>query len=145
MMRLPLASALALAGVLGCSADPGNSAPGSFPATAFASLKSDTGDLTIEVRTAPDQPPVRGLDEVEYRITIASSPAHPPAEGLSLGVVPWMTAMGHGASVAPTVTDDGGGRYVISDLELFMPGEWELRTTIAGASDDGVTPILGIP
>jgi YtkA-like len=129
--------------VLGCSGDPaGAGAPPTFPAAALMSMPSTSGALTLEIRTAPEQPPITGTDAVEYRITGTDGA---PAEGLTLDVVPWMPDMGHGASIAPVVTVAGGGRYVISELELFMPGEWELRTTIAGTSDDGATPAFEIP
>jgi hypothetical protein len=106
------------------------------------SLPSNSGGLTIEVRTSPEQPPSRGVNAVEYQIT-ASGGA--PAEGLSLQVVPWMPVMGHGASVAPSIAAEGDGRYLISDVDFFMAGEWTLRTTIDGASTDGVTPTFEVP
>ena len=53
--------------------------------------------------------------------------------------------MGHGASVTPTVTALGDGRYQIDDVDFFMPGEWTLRTAIAGGSTDNVTPDFQIP
>jgi hypothetical protein len=140
MTRLLLLSALA-ALALGCSADPGSDAPATFPAEPFATLASETGALTIEVRTAPEQPPTRGLASVEYRITEANMK---PAEGLTLSVVPWMPNMGHGASITPSVAAEGDGRYVVSDVELFMPGKWELRTTISGADDDSAMPTFEI-
>jgi hypothetical protein len=34
---------------------------------------------------------------------------------------------------------------VISDVELFMPGQWELRTTFSGPAQDSVTPSFEIP
>jgi len=143
---LPVLATLALGGfALGCSADPGSDAPVTFPAEPFATLASDTGALTIEIRTAPEQPPTRGLFSVEYRIAEATTAAHPPAEGLTLSVVPWMPEMGHGSSIKPSVTAGGDGRYVVSDVDMVMPGKWELRTTIAGSSDDGATPTFEIP
>ncbi len=142
MTRLLLVPVLA-AFALGCSVDPGSSAPATFPAEAFTTLTSDSGALSIEVRTAPEQPPTRGLSTVEYRITEASNPAH-AAEGLDLTIVPWMPDMGHGASITPSVMAEGDGRYVISDVELYMPGKWELRTTIAGASNDSAMPTFEI-
>ena len=130
---------------LGCSAGSGSDAPVTFPAEPFATLASDTGALTIEVRTAPEQPPTRGLFSVEYRIAEATTAAHPPADGLTVSVVPWMPDMGHGASITPSVAVDGDGRYVISDVELYMPGKWQLRTTIAGAANDSAMPTFEIP
>ena len=74
---------------------------------------------------------------VEYRITNADGQ---PVDGLVLSVVPWMPDMGHGASIEPMVSAVGGGRYVISNVELFMPGRWELRTSITGPSEDRAAP-----
>jgi hypothetical protein len=143
----PLVSfaAVALAGAtaLGCSGDPGTAVSAeSFPAAALSTLPSANGALTIEVRTAPEQPPSRGPSSVDYRIT---GQGGTPVDGLTIGVVPWMPAMGHGASVVPSVAPMGGGRYVISDVELFMPGQWELRTTFSGPAQDSVTPSFDIP
>jgi hypothetical protein len=53
--------------------------------------------------------------------------------------------MGHGASIVPSITDEGSGRYVASDVDFFMPGTWELRTTLAGALQDSATPTFQIP
>jgi hypothetical protein len=132
---------LASAAVLGCSSDPAQGSA-SFPAAAFATTASESGALTLEVRTSPDQPPSRGDISVEYRITGADGA---PAEGLEIAVEPWMPAMGHGASIVPVVADDGEGRYVVSSVDLFMAGTWELRTTIAGSLQDSATPTFQIP
>jgi hypothetical protein len=56
-----------------------------------------------------------------------------------------MPAMGHGTSVVPTITDVDPGHYVITDVDLFMAGTWELRTTIAGPRTDSATPTFQIP
>jgi hypothetical protein len=127
----------------GCSSDPAVSrADVSFPAAALATMQSTSAALTVEVRTAPTQPPGRGLIEVEYTITSTDGT---PSDGLVLTVVPWMPDMGHGTSITPSVSAPGGGRYVISDVDLFMPGLWALRTAIAGPSEDSVAPSFQIP
>jgi YtkA-like len=124
-----------------CSGGAG-AGPVSFSGASLASMPSESGDLTVGVRTWPSQPPPRGLDAVEYTITGADGA---PVDGLELHVVPWMPAMGHGASVAPTVTAAGDGIYQITDVEFFMPGEWVLRTSISGGSTDSVAPDFQIP
>lgn len=78
----------------------------------------------MEVRTAP-QPPSRGA--ITTLLSVSSDGA--PATGLALHVTPWMPAMGHGASVEPTVVERGGGDYLVDDLVLPMPGVWELRVS----------------
>ena len=64
----------------------------------------------------------------------------------------------HGASIQPTVTETKPGVYLVSEVDLFMSGEWQLRTTIdtsvgatvpasqgTSAPTDHVGPIFQIP
>lgn len=139
-MRLVIAFGLALSMLaLGCSSGASNAAGGgtetTFPAEPLATVVTDQG-LSIEVRTAPEQPPARGLTDVELVVSDADGK---PVDGLDLGVQPWMPQMGHGASTKPTIEAMGGGHYVISNVAFFMPGQWELRTTIAGSMNDRAT------
>ncbi len=129
---LPLLS-LSLS-LLACSGEAGP--PGStsmFPEEAYATMQGEQGAVTLEVRTAPTQPPGRGLVTVEYRI---QDTAGAPLDGLDLQVLPWMPAMGHGASTHPLIEAEGEGRYLASKVSFFMPGSWELRSTISGAVED---------
>jgi hypothetical protein len=92
--------------------------------------------------------PTRGEQSVEYRVTDAATGT--PAAGLSLSVVPWMPAMGHGAAVVPTVSEAAAGVYVVTNVAWVMPGQWVLRTTIAGDGDAGaasdyVEPSFEVP
>jgi hypothetical protein len=114
-----------------------------FASDALLSLSSDSGGLRIEVRTSPEQPPSRGLASVELVIRDAATNA--PRSGLSLSVLPWMPAHGHGASLQPTVAETAPGTYVISGVDFFMPGSWELRTTLSGSIADHVEPSFEIP
>ena len=125
---------------LGCSSGASSAAGGvgtevTFPAEPLATVVTDQG-LSIEVRTAPDQPPSRGLIDVELMVNSADGK---PVDGLDLGVQTWMPQMGHGASTKPTIEAMGGGRYVVSNVAFFMPGQWELRTSITGAVNDSAT------
>jgi hypothetical protein len=103
---------------------------------------SDSGALRIDVRTSP-QPPGRGSDDVEFTITNASDGK--PRDDLSVAVTPWMPAMNHGSSAIPTVTAEGGGRYLVTGVYLFMPGRWELRTSFSGPTNDHAAPAFDIP
>lgn len=133
-----VALALALAACSGGAASDGADA---FAATPFLSTASDGGRLRIEARSAPDAQPTRGVNTVELSIT---DPSGAPVDGLALDVVPWMSAMGHGASVKPTATARGQGRYVLSNVDFFMPGRWELRTAFTGPVEDHATFIVPI-
>ena len=140
-LLIPLGFALSLL-ALGCSSEPGSAAAASgdaeatFPAEPLATVETKEGGLSIEVRTAPEQPPTRGLIDVELVVT---GPDGEPVDGLDFAVQPWMPQMGHGASTKPSIEAKGGGHYVVSDVAFFMPGTWELRTSIAGAKNDSAT------
>jgi hypothetical protein len=139
--RRPFALALALAALASASlaacssAEPSTGAAGA-PLTTVTSPQSK---LQIAIHTSPEQPPARGTITVRYVITGSNGA---PVDGLTLTVAPDMPAMGHGTPVVPKVAAAGGGEYVATDVNLFMAGRWELRTTIRGAvSDEVVVPV----
>jgi hypothetical protein len=117
------------------------SGPATFPAEAYVTATSNSGTLAIDVRTSP-QPPARGTNSVELTITQVSDGT--PVDGLVLDVVPWMVVMDHGTST-PTVTAQGGGIYLVTEVYTYMPGVWTLKTTISGAMTDYAAPQLTVP
>jgi hypothetical protein len=122
----------------GCSSA-GASDPGAISATAAAVVTSDGGSLKIAVHSAPDAQPTRGVNTLRLVVTRVSDGT--PASDLALDVVPWMPAMGHGASVKPSVEPGPDpGSYTVTNVNLFMPGLWEIRTTIGGSTSDHVAP-----
>ena len=127
--------------VSGCSS-PASADGASFSGSPFASFTTDGGKLHVDLRTAPDQPPSRGVENVELVVHDESGAA---VSGLTIDVVPWMPAMGHGASLQPRVEAAGEGRYVVSDVHFFMPGDWQLRLTFSGPVEDHAAPVLQIP
>jgi YtkA-like len=139
---LGAAVAVTLAGA-GCGTGSGQptDVPLSFPEAALVTMASDSGALVLEMRSSP-QPPVRGQDAAELRFTDS---AGAPVDGLTLTVVPWMPAHGHGTSVQPVVTEEGPGVFIVQPLYLYMAGQWELRTTIAGAMTDAIAPAVDVP
>jgi hypothetical protein len=122
-------------------------APLVFSGPPTETVASDAGLLAIGLRWSPPSPGV-GYDAGELTITDATGA---PVTGLTLAIVPWMPAHGHGASVAPTVSEtDEPGVYVAAPLDFYMSGTWQLRTTITGSSDAGPTddtaqPSVDIP
>lgn len=140
------AALLAVGGTLiACSSAPASppSLDGGFPAAAFATIDTQEGKLRIEVRSAPEQPPTRGTSTIEFSIVDASSGK--PVDDLTLGVVPWMPVMAHGTSLTPIVSPSGQGKYTVSNVNLFMPGQWELRTLISGKVADRAAPSFQVP
>jgi hypothetical protein len=129
----------ALVGACGGSAGSGGGQPVlEFSGPSALTVASASGQLNVGVRWSPS-PPAIGLDASELTVTDASGAA---ATGLALTMLPWMPAHGHGTSTTPVVTETAPGVYVATPIDFYMAGQWELRTTIAGAVDDMVTPAL---
>ena len=113
-----------------------SSAPADTSATPYVVVESDTNAFQVEVRTTPDQPPTHGVLTVDLTITDATKA---PLVGAKIQMTPWMASHAHGTSVTPTVTELGEGRYRATNVDLYMPGSWQLRTTIQGAMTDNAT------
>jgi hypothetical protein len=128
----------------GCGGEPAGSSPtASFPADPFQVLTSVGAQFLVALRAAPEQPPALGINTIQYQVTDQMGA---PVTGLAITVMPWMPAHGHGGSVRPTVIEQGGGVYEAANVVLFMPGRWELRTTLAGGNtpEDSVTPSFDV-
>jgi YtkA-like protein len=139
--RLALVGAL-LATAVGGACGSGGSGPAQpsldFSGPAALTLASTSGQLNVGVRWSPN-PPALGFDAAELTLTGTDGA---PAGGLTLTVLPWMPAHGHGTSTMPGVTETTPGVYVATPIDFYMAGQWELRTTIVGAADDMVTPAI---
>jgi hypothetical protein len=141
MAAAATASILVVAGLAGCSS--GSSQAPTFGVDPYTTVQSDSNALSVEMRTAP-QPPERGTIEVEFRIRSVADGSL--VDGLTVTVAPWMPApYNHGPSVAPKVVAEGQGRYLVTGVDLFMPGPWELKTTLSGPVADNVAPAFDVP
>jgi hypothetical protein len=105
----------------GCADYSAGAGSNTFPAQPVATVPTDSGARARGTHLAASAPE-RGVWQWSTR-----------------RVVPWMPAMGHGASLAPVVTPEGGGKYVVSNVALFMAGSWQLRTNIIGRTDDSAS------
>lgn len=98
-----------------------------------ASVTSTSGRLRIEVLT--DTLPLRRGPR-RFLVRVTESATGKPVPGLQLAVQPWMPTMGHGLDEPVRITPRGPSDFEISDLDLFMPGAWELRLSLSGAITD---------
>jgi hypothetical protein len=136
--RWPVAPAAGIALVLASCTNAAAPGTDDFADAPSAMVSTETGALRIVVHSSPDTQPTRGINALRLVVTKAADGS--PATGLSFDVVPWMPAMGHGSSVKPTLRAGGEpGVYTIDDVNLFMPGLWEIRATISGSSSDHAT------
>lgn len=127
---------------LGCGAEDASPPTTSFPVDPYAVIASEQGKLTIEVRTGPAQPPVRGKTDV---LLVVRDAAGALVDGLEIEATPWMPIMGHGAPVMPVASSEGSGRYALRNVSMYMAGLWELRTNFSGVVMDTATPVFDVP
>lgn len=101
---------------------------------AYASgMRVDGAAYTFELTEADPAPPARGGNVWKVRLLDHDKN---PVTGAQITVRPYMPDHGHGASAVPNIAADGD-TYIISNLDLFMPGVWELtlKQTGAGTGD----------
>lgn len=96
----------------------------------------DGGGCTLEVVDTSPAPPDRGDNTWTLRVV-------DPAEAVAgLSVAPFMPAHDHGTVPADYAgTSAGDQTYTVGPFDLFMPGRWELRTTVqlsSGTTDSAV-------
>jgi hypothetical protein len=117
-----------------------------FPTTPLSTFTSNGKDLTIELRTAPEQPIHVGPDgEGQLRITDTSTGA--AVDGLEIAVTTLMPVMGHTCSPVPVkVEAQGQGLYVMTPFLASMKGACEIKLTLSGSrSGRAVSPTFDVP
>ena len=119
-----------------CSAQQGQAPPDTFETTPLGAVASTSGAFTVTMYPQTGGV-VQGMNAVEIVVTDAEAR---PVDGLSITLVPWMPAMGHGSSTTPSITAKQSGRYVASDVVLVMPGTWQLRASLT-AQEEAVVPV----
>jgi len=88
-------------------------------------------DYTYTMLSADPDPPDRGENTWEIEVTDV---AGAPVAGLPLLVEPFMPEHDHGTNPATFDAEDlGDGVYRFTDIDLFMPGLWQLFVRV----DDG--------
>ena len=144
-LRLVLSLFLPLA--IGCGSAAGDGATVLSGPPTFAeagppavTVATTSGQLDVAIRWSPASP-VKGSDAVELTILDSSGA---PVDGMSVAVVPWMPAHGHG-TVAPVITRTAPATFVANPVYLYMSGEWQLRMTFTGAFDDAAVATVEIP
>ncbi len=120
------------------TADAGAQVPAgpTFPATALSTFSTTAKDLTIALRTSPQQPPLVGPgSSAQFTITDANGA---PVDGLQISIATYMPVMGHACTpVSIKVTGEGNGLYVASPIDPSMPGACELILTLSRPVADG--------
>jgi hypothetical protein len=101
---------------------------GSEAPVATESSRETSGEMRIEA--SPTAELVRGANT--FSVTVS-----PDDLDTSLEVTTWMPAMGHGASVKPTVVSEKPGIFRVENVVFSMPGTWEVRVRATCARMQG--------
>jgi hypothetical protein len=89
---------------------------------------STTGGYTLALESATPSPPAKGVNSWVITVKDASGA---PVDGLSITATPWMPDHRHGSSIVPTIAPTGAaGRYSIGELDLIMPGIWQVNLAV---------------
>jgi hypothetical protein len=142
MNVVPLPILLLCAGACACSSAAVPPSTDHFPTNPFVTALSGSGGLRVDARGSP-QPLARGTNDLQ--LTVAEVSSGEPRSDLAIVVEPWMPAMNHGSSVAPTVVSRGDGTYLVTEVDLFMPGRWELRLSLSGSTQDHAVIAVDVP
>lgn len=135
-------AALSLAGALLAGCTSGGAGGDGFPEEALTTITSESGALTLEIRTAPQQPPARGVTDIEL---VARDSKGDLRDDLKFQITPWMPDMGHGSATHPVSDNLGAGRYEVEGVTMVMAGRWELETEITGGVEDSALIVFQIP
>ena len=80
--------------------------------------------LQVRIEDAVPAPPQRGLNDWRIQVTDREGA---PQTGCSIRVGLFMPAHGHTSTTVPRVSaGDPPGTYQLDDLNLHMPGTWEV-------------------
>lgn len=101
------------------------------------SLTSDSGAFALVLTF--EAPVTVGSNAFDLYVT---DPSGQPVSGLTVGIVPWLPAHGHGASKPTAVSEQSKGHYRV-DSFFQMAGTWELRMTLnSGVNSDSATALV---
>ena len=150
MTRRALPWVLGLVGLGGCDGEAmmggGDSDAESEPRGCDTETRADdyalglakTGDAyTVTFVNALPAPPTRGDNTWTVKVTDSTGAG---MTALAIDTVPFMPDHMHGTTVETRVTETTDGEYVLTPVNLFMPGLWEvtLDVTSPGATEDSV-------
>jgi len=77
-----------------------------------------------------------------HDVTLELSHMDEPSTGLSVGLVAYMPAHGHGTNDVTVVETDEAGTYLAEGLDITMAGDWELTVSV---DDTDAVYLITIP
>ena len=96
---------------------------------------SNVGDSNFEytLLTSLPGPPDRGINT--WNLEIKNPQGDPLDSDQVLEISPFMPDHGHGSNTTAIINKEANGNYTIGDIDLFMPGLWEIRMRVKNSED----------
>lgn len=113
-------------GAISCQHD-----PLVVPYAAGLTQAGSKGILSFVLASADPAPPAVGLNNWTVAVLDASGTAQ---AATFVEVKPWMPYHGHGPSLVPTISAGPDGSYVVSNLDFFMVGVWQVTVSVQTAA-----------
>jgi hypothetical protein len=140
---MPLAGALVLSLIAGCSSQSSNADGGDVidcsadaRVTAYSpamSVSATSGSTRYTLMQANPAPPAVGVNT--WTLRMVDSSGHALANLFRPIDYPFMPDHGHGSSVRPQANLNADNSYTITNLYFFMPGVWRITfSTMPDAS-----------
>lgn len=106
----------------------------------FAGIQKDGTTYSVLLMDSMPAPPTRGDNAWTVQVVDGNGT---PVDGMSVAVRPFMPDHGHGTPIDAVVTAGATtGEWVLSPVNLWMPGYWEVTLDLddgGGGAVDGVT------
>jgi hypothetical protein len=122
-----------------------------MPATVTSSRSGNWLATLVSVKTESSDGPAVDAPAVgfsTFTMTLADAHGGVPTGVTMTAEKPYMPFHAHSAATAPTVTDEGAGTFVITNIDFFMLGYFQITVNLRIGGDGGVTVadsiVLGI-
>jgi len=105
-------------------------------------VKGESGKLDFKLMDADPAPPARGNNTWTLQIdAMSNNVVGSGVAGATMVATPFMPDHGHGTPIKVEITDQGGGMYQLTPVNLWMPGYWETTLTVTTSSAGADTAV----
>jgi len=129
-------------GLLGCGGPKDSGGAVEDAVGGPTAAKTADGRWRVAYAADPDPIPFNAPFALDWTVEALDGSA--PAEVLYVDL--WMPAHQHGGALVPTTTPTGGdgaaARFRTTDLQLHMPGDWQIQVRVDGG---GETDAIDLP
>jgi hypothetical protein len=129
-------------GLLGCGGPKDSGGAVEDAVGGPTAAKTSDGRWRVAYAADPDPIPFNAPFALDWTVEALDGSA--PAEVLYVDL--WMPAHQHGGALVPTTTPTGGdgaaARFRTTDLQLHMPGDWQIQVRVDGG---GETDAIDLP